>query len=220
MRDLFQDKSGGASGIAPAWYKWLLQVFNTLIAQIDAITGLTIVDSSQANLPVIEPTLTAGQIVYISDYNHVLRWDGAAFHWGLGDDGSGYIEAFLVDPTGVGWHLCNGATVSYLKEDGTLGVVTLPDYSTPAYLKFATVQSVINGASGATGATSGGTPAGTVAVGNDDTSVVVQAGVGTTVAADPHQHPATFTGVPLATHTHTPGTLELRNTQLKAWFRR
>ena len=49
---------------------------------------------------------------------------------------------FEVDPTGPGWRLYDGSTVSYLKQDGTTGSVTLPNLTaTPAYPKAGTPNS-------------------------------------------------------------------------------
>lgn len=78
--------------------------------------------------------------IYVTDYDHFLKWSGAAFGWDDGEQGSGMGPVYWeVDPTGVGWHLYNGATVSYLNADGTTSSVALPDLVTApgqaAYLK-------------------------------------------------------------------------------------
>lgn len=79
-----------------------------------------------------------GVLIFLADYGHLLRWDGAAWEWGPGDDGSGYIQDFLVDP-GVGWVLCDGATSDYLTVTPTVAAVpiTLPnDPGTAPYSRF------------------------------------------------------------------------------------
>ena len=66
---------------------------------------VTLYTSTQGGLTSLTAKLTAqasGVLVYISDYNHVLQWSGSAWDWGPGDLGSGYLQAFDVDPTGVG----------------------------------------------------------------------------------------------------------------------
>lgn len=234
-RDLFTGKgeknTDVNTGISFPWLRWLNNVFTTLSQQVASINGSTIIDSAQANLSTLAGTLTAansGQLVYVTDYNHMLRWDGASFGWGPGENGSGYISAFLNDPSPTtGWQVCDGSGTTKLNSDGSTSVVTTPNYTTASYLKLGTAAVAgPTAASGVTGATSAGTPSGTNSnpdTGNNNASQEVQAGAGQVVAADPHQHPTTaptFTGNALATHTHTPGSLELQRTQLKGWFRR
>jgi hypothetical protein len=236
MRDAFVGKGGQNtdvnSGISRPWYIWLKSVFDTLIAQTNAISGSTIVNSTQANLSILAGTLTpanAGQLIYVTDYNHMLRWNGTGFEWGPGENGSGYITPFLNDPSPTtGWQVCDGSGTTKLNSDGTVSAVTVPNYATASYLKLGSAAPVAGptAASGVTGATSAGTPTGTNSnpdTGNNSASTIVAAGVGATVAADPHTHPTTapvFTGNAMTTHTHAPGSIELQRTQLKAWYRR
>lgn len=227
MRDLFAGQRGAKNtdvntGITLPWVRWFRNMVQALNDAITAITGNTIISSTQAGLSGLGlGTANAGQVVWVTDYNHTLFWTGTAFIWGPGDNGSGYISAFVSDPTGNGWQVCDGSTVNRLNQDGSVTSVVVPNYTTAAYVKFASAATVGPiGASGTVASQSAGTPTGTVAVGDNDASVDVQAGAGTTVAADPHQHPATFTGDPMAGHDHAPGSLELRRTQLKAYYRR
>ena len=84
---------------------------------------------TQATLPT-SGVNDKGLSVYVTDYNHTLVWSGTAWGWAPGENGSGFIEAFFVDPLpGVGWALCDGSAVQYLKADGTLGTVTLPNFT-------------------------------------------------------------------------------------------
>ena len=248
MRDLFVGKSGQNTdqntGISQPWVRWLQRLFNVLIQAASSINASGIIDSTQAGLTAVAAALgpdNEGQLVYVTDYNHMLRWDGSGFGWGPGENGSGYITPFLNDPSPTtGWQVCDGTATTRLNSDGTTSAVTVPDYSTVSYLKLGTSAAAgPTAASGVTGATSGGTPAGTVSApvftgtpddtGDNDDSVAVQAGAGTVVADDPHTHPftpagtnsaPTFMGSALAAHDHSPGTVELQRTQLKAWFRR
>jgi hypothetical protein len=236
MRDKFIGPVDGRNtdqntGMSQPWVRWILNIFTTLSQQVSSINGSTVIDSSQANLGALASTLgpaNSGQQVYVTDYNHVLRWDGTGFGWGPGENGSGYISAFLNDPSPTtGWQLCDGSGTTKLNSDGTVSAITTPNYATASYLKLGTaVVAGPTAASGVTGATSAGTPTGTnsnPATGNNSANVVVAAGVGTTVAADPHTHTTTapvFTGNALGTHTHSPGSIELQRTQLKGWYRR
>lgn len=69
----------------------------------------------------------AGKIVWVTDYNHLLRWSGSAWAFAPGDIGSNYyVDGFAAAPNSVGWHLADGTVnVPYLKSDGTLGNQTL-----------------------------------------------------------------------------------------------
>jgi len=71
----------------------------------------------------------AGFIANVTDYQHVLLWDGSQFNWGPGDSGSGYVVSFPVgDPVpGTGWQACDGSVnVGLLQSDGNLNFVTAP----------------------------------------------------------------------------------------------
>lgn len=109
---------------------------------------------TQANLPNDLGVNDAGFIAIVTDYMHRLRWSGSAWGWAPGESGSGMLEMFAVAP-GAGWHACDGSTVNYLKSDGTLGAITLPNTaasaayaklggSYAAWINAATVPSVVN----------------------------------------------------------------------------
>jgi hypothetical protein len=94
---------------------------------------------TQAQLAALEATLgtnDSGLLCDVTDYAHVLVWGGSAFGWGPGESGSGYLQPFAVAPTGSGWQACDGsAGVNYMKADGTLGAVNVPNTnSTAAYI--------------------------------------------------------------------------------------
>lgn len=84
----------------------------------------------QAALGTLEAALgadDAGLLVCITDYNHVLEWNGTKFQWGPGELGSGFEMSFPIAPTSSGWHLEDGSVVSYLNADGSL----TPGYALP-----------------------------------------------------------------------------------------
>ena len=221
------------SGISFQWQQWFQSLLASIQSQLANIAANAITPFTQATLP----TLTAadkGFLAVVTDYNHLLEWNGTAWEWGPGENGSGYVEAFLAAPTSVGWHLCDGSTVNQLNANGTISPVTLPNYTTASYLKLATVSAAgPNPPSGATGATSGGTPSGTNAssavtgtTGVESADQTVQSGSGVSVAAASHTHSEggsaagqLFSGAALPTHTHTPGTIDLENTTLLGYFR-
>lgn len=276
--------------------------------------------------PDLKPALVAGDagfLFYSTDFDHVFRWSGAAWALAPGEDRIGEIRFFdgVVAP-GTGWQLCDGTVTNRSTPTGGTAAVTVPNYTTPAYVK-AGIAAVIGptAASGTVAAVSAGTPSGTVSqptftgnalgthqhdaisagtpsgtvsqptftgnalgthqhetpfaitasgfgwivpppygygenqtdtqyalkTGDESTSYAMpmtkaySAGTPTGTVSQPtftgsalatHQHAAvsagtptgivsqpTFSGTPLATHDHGPGTLELRNTQLQAFYR-
>jgi hypothetical protein len=191
--------------------------------------------SAQADLAALAAVLgtdDAGLLVEVTDYAHILRWDGAAWEWGPGETGGGFVAAFAVDPTGAGWQLCDGTTVAYLKSDGTTANYATPDLVTSAadaaVLKLGDPVSGPNAATaptfsgGSITAAATGITATTNATG---TTTVIQngAGVNVTLPSQAHVHAVNVTD---PTHTHTIGAGsvgddgEPRNMVLRPWFRR
>lgn len=182
--------------------------------------------NTQATLPVGLTINDVGMLVFVTDFNHTLRWASTlTWQWAPGENGSGFIDAFLVDPSPVtGWALCDGsAGVSYLRSNGTLGTVTLPNLTgTPAYVKLgSTASAAINVSTKPsfdptklTAAThvTGVTP--------NLTTAAVASGAGTTVVTgvtltDPgHTHSITQTSTPV----NADG--EPANVALRPFFRR
>jgi hypothetical protein len=167
-------------------------------------------------------TVVAGSVISYALASNPGAYIKAGFAcgwgWAPGEEGSGRMVVFEVDPTGAGWHLYDGTVgVVYLKADGTTGLVTLPDLvsttAKAAYLKMgspdagvvAAIAPVATGAAGviAVAVTGISNPAatgsaGSLNTGNDSATKIVASGTGATVAADPHTHLA-------AAHTHTIG---------------
>src|SRR5512146_1629890 len=88
---------------------------------------------TQAQLAAVAATLTtsdAGYLVWVTDFEHVLRWSGSAWTFGPGDAGGGYVAFFTAAPPGNGWVLVDGTATSYLKADGTTQAITPYDVST------------------------------------------------------------------------------------------
>jgi hypothetical protein len=209
----FQNRSLPTSGLNTQWMAW----FNALYAH-DVLTP-RMVSVSQSQLtslaaflgtfdavipPHFDPatgTVTLGTapiLAYVSDFNHTLQWNGTGWEWGPGDSGSGMLVSFAVAPTGAGWHACNGSPgVPYLKSDGTIGTVTLPNTaSTAAYIKetsaySATITAAVGPTistptfTGSSDTTSG--PSGTI-------TFPVGTGSSITVANSTHTHTVTPTG--------------------------
>lgn len=169
-----------------------------------------------------------GFLLTVVEYDHLLRWNGAAWEFAPGDDGNAFFREFVAAPQSAGWVLCDGSTTDYLTLGAVLGAtaITLPDETTdPVYHKSDTAYSgTVNAPtaptlSGSTGAESTHTHG---ATSTPSATVAVQAGVGTTVATDTHTH-TTSAG---DSHSHSVGTLvnsadgEPRNLSVLRYFRR
>jgi hypothetical protein len=84
------------------------------------------------------PTLGTGDADFIffpTDYEHFLRWTGAAWQFKKGDDGSRYYrDTDGTAPTVGVWGLCDGSTYACLNADGTTTNVT-PATVTNRYIR-------------------------------------------------------------------------------------
>jgi len=154
----------------------------------------------------------------VTDYAHILKWNGSGWAF-LGNDASNYfIDGTGTAPSPVGWHACDGSTVTYLKSDGTTGTTTVPNTnSTAAYVKSSgSYSNTITSANapGLTGHTASNTTGISVSVG----STASTSGGDTAGAAGPAS--VTDPG-----HTHNVGTLAVDTTGEPAhviyvrWFR-
>lgn len=155
----------------------------------------------QKNIPANAPV---GTKIWVSDYQHCLVFGTYTWQFAPGDGGSDYFRDCSHAPgAGSGlWHACDGSTVSYLKSDGTLGTVTLPNTGVaaqygrqgPAYAPglVAATAPVFNGTPGNTGTPSGGqsetiTGPSTVAT-NTHTHAFTPAGTVDVSGGDPVAH--------------------------------
>jgi hypothetical protein len=85
--------------------------------------------TDQAHLPTDLGANDKGFLVSVTDFQHVLYWTGAAWIWGPGESGSGYIVPFVNPPNPPdGWQACDGSTdIPQLLFDGSLDFVTVPN---------------------------------------------------------------------------------------------
>lgn len=94
-----------------------------------------------------------GYLFFHETYRHTLRWTGTSWEFAPWDSGSGFFAMSAID-LGAGWAECLGGSVSYLKSDGSVGSLTLPDYSVlgfmPYFLPISTLSRVTAIASAAT----------------------------------------------------------------------
>jgi hypothetical protein len=81
-----------------------------------------------------------GALARVSDYGHILEAvKPSVYAWQRGPGDSEHSDTFQyygAAPADVGWHACDGSTVSFLKYDGTLGSRILPNLAAAvAYVK-------------------------------------------------------------------------------------
>lgn len=152
----------------------------------------------------------AGLLVWMFEYGHLLRWDGAKWTWGPGEVGSGFINDFVAAPTGPGWQLCDGTVTDYLVVDPV-----------PSALPFTTPDLVTNPVYARSGAAYSGTINAPVAP-----ALSGATGAPSAVVAVESNAPVTPVNVGTDTHTHPVGTLaagtggEPRSLDLLRYFRR
>jgi hypothetical protein len=167
---------------------------------------------TQSQLPVLGK-FDAGYQYGVLDYNHLLQWSGIAWNFAPGDSGSGYMQLFEIDPTVAGWALYSGQAVNYLKSDGTLGIVTLPDLlASTVFLAGGALDSLILPAVSPLATGGGGAIADALTgltipanTGQDSgAGTAVGSGGGTTVASHPHTHTEGPVADPGHTHVFTP----------------
>ena len=139
---------------------------NFQVIQSAVLLGKVVLSATRANVPTTLAVGDEGTLYYVTDYNHLVRWDGSA--WQFADDGNGHI-VHCSAAKGLGWALCDGSTVDKLVVGAaalTTASVTLPNLtSTEAYLKTA---SSYNGSLVAAGGASGATAPSTDSQGGHD----------------------------------------------------
>lgn len=154
-------------GVAPnsggVFVKLWMDFFTNLAGQIISLT--TIVNSVpgvNTFTVATQPSLglaDAGYLGFVSEYNHTIRWDGAAWQF-WGGDNNGYFADLAIVPQSPGWQLCDGTVSKYLTLGATLTetAFTTPNLTgTPAYKKAAAAYTgTINAKSGSTAASTTG----------------------------------------------------------------
>lgn len=87
-----------------------------------------ILQVTQANIPTDLATPDTNLLINVTDFNHLLQWNGTGFSFAPGDSGGGYTVPFVNPPNPItGWQLADGsANVATLNGDSTLSFVTVP----------------------------------------------------------------------------------------------
>lgn len=237
---LVSPQTGALTAVGLAWFQTQAGNIAAMASSLNTVPGVNLFTVAG------QPTLGPGDVGFVglvTDYNHLVVWDGAA--WQPYDAGSGYFAMLPVAPTTVGWQLCDGTATHYLGYGGTLTAVafTTPDLmSTPAYLKAAasysgTVNAKVSPSSTGTG-TTGTDVTGTGTTGSStDTfttqqgaqSLIMGAGANLTAVAahthtgttDGHTHSVPGLSIPgLSVPALSIGTIEMANLGCLPYFRR
>lgn len=111
-----------------------------------------------------------GKFVYVTDYYHMLAWDGTEFSFA--DGGSNYYTVADENPaiggtaSGGGWLAVDGSeTVNFLQVNGKLGTRNLADtVGNPSYLKVGTGTGALNSPVAPTLTMNSYTPAGVISI--------------------------------------------------------
>lgn len=81
-----------------------------------------------AGLPQDLTSTDAGFLVNVTDYNHLLQWNGSMWIWGPGEAGGGFTVPFVNAPNPtMGWHRADGSNVNVLQPNGGISVVASPN---------------------------------------------------------------------------------------------
>lgn len=135
-----------------------------------------------------------GLLYFVTDYGHLVRWNGSLAVWkfGPGDPGNGFFADYAIAPQAAGWALCDGSVTNYLVVGAatlTVAGVTLPDLITTGVYR--------------RGGAYTGTVLGAVA------SALTISGSLTTSSNGAHTHTISGTTANESTHTHAAGGLKL-----------
>lgn len=119
--------------VAEAWRKLFEGLATQQNANTAALAALTVIGrGAAAAAPVGLAVANAGQLYYVTDFGHLVMWDGAKWIFAPGDVGNGFIRPYgtgIGAPQEVGWQVCNGSTVSYLVVGGA--TLTTANFVTP-----------------------------------------------------------------------------------------
>lgn len=133
--DNVEEKPVGQDGLiglvirtfARHWYEYFKGIWQFMIAVRASPKQLLQADLARFTAKLQQNKTQPGVQIWITDFGHVLRWDGAAWDFAPGTERSNWYALFQAtgDPPGTGWHLADGATVTYLRSTGDLGTVTI-----------------------------------------------------------------------------------------------
>lgn len=109
---------------------------NKLTAQVSLTVPAQIVSVRQGQIAALKLSATdAGRFVYVTDFYHLLQWDGGQFHW-AGEESNWFAYSDHGPPKAGGFVPCHGQQVTYLLQNGKVASRVLPDtYRRPGFLQ-------------------------------------------------------------------------------------
>lgn len=137
----------------------------------------------------------AGLLAHLTDYAHLVEWDGTHFH--IVDGEGGYIVDAIHAKSGAGWVLCDGSATDFLLDNTTnlaTQSVTTPDEKTNTAVHHNSIVTYTGVINAATAPTFTGSPVNT---GNDSgggQTITQGTGATATVPNEPHTHSVTAAG--------------------------
>lgn len=214
----FLDAGGKPNDLWARYFIDLVMFGSQITTIVNSVLGVnSFVLAAQPGLGVGD----TGYVGFVSDYLHLLFWDGGSWQW-LDGDQPGRIDWTTVDP-GIGHQVCDGSATTRLVLGATLttAAFTTPNLTgTVAYPKSINVYTgVINAASGATADEATHTHNVNGSTGPNSSNAGVVAGA-SAVAADGHTHNFVATSDPGTAHHHSVGSLDMPNIGLVPYWRR
>lgn len=124
--DDYLEASGDAIPSVP-WFQFWDELRLFLVALRNAPKQVQQADLAVYLAKLIKTKTQPGVQVWVpGNFQHLMRFDGSAWQFAPGDQGSGYyVDGFSDPPAPLGWAPANGATVSYLRSDGSVGTRVL-----------------------------------------------------------------------------------------------
>lgn len=163
------DQAGVLKPVPYQYFQLENGLLQTLVAATNRAIGVNLFTLAA------QPSLGSGDVGYVgfvTDYAHMVYWDGAKWEW-LDGDQPGRFGDFLQAPS-VGWALCDGSATTLLAVGGatltTVSVTTPNRAGTPNFLQSGAAYTGTINAAVAPGATmTGSTATGTTASGTTGT---------------------------------------------------
>jgi hypothetical protein len=115
---------------------WLL-LMNRLVQDAGWLDRWLVPVADLASMPTTLGLDDVGVLVAVPGYDHVVRWDGAAWQFAPGDHDFGMLAQFFSPPPPGAWALCDGTATTVLGVGGPtlLEVATGLPFSPGSYLR-------------------------------------------------------------------------------------
>jgi hypothetical protein len=179
---------------------------------------------TQSQLSALAATLgtdDTGLEVWVTDYEHHLKWTGSAWVFAPGDPGSGWVaigKPAGTAPNGGVWGLCDGTAYNVLNADGTTTSLTTQNLTGDVFIKGKSTSGSQQSATRATWESSAATDAANTGGSVSTSSGSVNGGDGASASfltsasfnEGSHSHPLSDTNAQLKVPSESNGGLPLR----------